>query len=104
MRPGLRGNQSARDRFAVCGADGKDTVFAAELAHPQTIALEVAVAGMAQTSRMSVHHAQYAQAAIVLPDDPAGQGLGAGIKANMSYTCAALGAGGQRPQHPAFIR
>src|SRR5258707_1162809 len=71
-------------------ANSKNYAAAAQLTHPQAVALEVAVAGMAQAAGMGVDHADQGQPLAPLPHDPASQRLPAAIEADVCDTGVAV--------------
>jgi hypothetical protein len=60
---------------------------------PVAVTTEIAVAQVAQTSGVRVHHAEHGQPPVTLSDDPAGERLSIAIKADVGDTRLALGAG-----------
>src|SRR5262249_58498730 len=60
----LPGDDGAGGGLAVGGADAEDTLAAAQLADPLAVALEVALAGVAQAARVRVHPAEHRPPAV----------------------------------------
>jgi len=103
MLPGLEGDERTFvvAALAIRGAYAEHSLPAPQKLDPLVVALKVAIARMPQAPRVRVHDTEYAKLLVLLPQNPAGQGLGFTIEPDMgdsrfAFRTSRQGGQGQR--------